>query len=408
MSKNGLYSDETLELVMTDAEIQACLKDFEEHLLEVERVFNTQSDVRGLGVHLDVSDLVNQTRRGRNYRSLLSFFSADRPGVLYREQILTAVDAIVSIIESPYNLGLILGALQSGKTTTALALQFAGPAVYLVTGQKIFPFYLTTSQNSHEEQFRNELAHFIKYYGGIDIVFEDRRCRLRNYIRGQRVDPVFAMSPSLDTYREVILHGNKHFHDIYKPATLDDLIHKRVRGQAIARLAESCQKMVRAGFTPLMIVDEPQFGASDRIFRVGGNTAVADCLLTQIEKKIRATIDADADRVKAIGLSATPFELHALQRVWTVFQRLGPTYRGFNDFSGNPIDSTVRIQPPDTLSVTTAAAQFNIAFLPKVNAAAYLRNRSFQSWARKIGYAGTWVQYRQDSSCSIPNIELVH
>ena len=84
---------------MTDAEIQACLKAFEDHLLEVERVFNTQSDIRGLGVHLNVSDLVNQTRRGRNYRSLLSFFSADRPGVLYREQILTAVDAIVSIIE---------------------------------------------------------------------------------------------------------------------------------------------------------------------------------------------------------------------------------------------------------------------------------------------------------------------
>jgi hypothetical protein len=29
---------------MTDAEIQACLKAFEDHLLEVERVFNAQSD----------------------------------------------------------------------------------------------------------------------------------------------------------------------------------------------------------------------------------------------------------------------------------------------------------------------------------------------------------------------------
>ena len=65
---------------MTDGDIQACLRAFEDHLLEVERVFNTQSDVRGLGVHLDVSDLVEQTRRGRNYRSLLSFFAADRPG----------------------------------------------------------------------------------------------------------------------------------------------------------------------------------------------------------------------------------------------------------------------------------------------------------------------------------------
>src|SRR5262249_52794135 len=143
------------------------------------------------------------------------------------------------------------------------------------------------------------------------------------------------------------------------------------------------------------IVDEPQFGASDRIIRVGGNKKIADCLLTQIEKEIRATIGADADRVKAIGLSATPFELHALKRVWTVFQRLGPTYRGFNDFGGQPIDSTARIQPPDTVSVTAAAAQFNIPFLPNINSSAYLRSRSFESWARKIGYSGTWVQYKQ-------------
>jgi hypothetical protein len=154
--------------------------------------------------------------------------------------------------------------------------------------------------------------------------------------------------------------------------------------------------MVKAGFTPLMIVDEPQFGASDRLIQIGGNRTVIDCLLSRIEKEIRATIGADADRVKAIGLSATPFELHSLQRVWKVFQRLGPTYRGFNDFGGRPIDPSVRIQPPDSLSVTDAAAQFKIPFLQRVNASAYSRSTSFQSWAKKISYTGTWMQYRQD------------
>ncbi|MDH3581181.1 MAG: hypothetical protein OEM91_11220, partial [Hyphomicrobiales bacterium] len=192
-----------------------------------------------------------------------------------------------------------------------------------------------------------------------------------------------------------MLQGNRHFHDIYKPATLDDLIHKRVRGQAIRNLARSCQKMVKAGFTPLMVVDEPQFGASDRIIRIGGNSTVVDCLLSRIEKEIRSKIGADADRVKAIGLSATPFELHALQRVWTVFQRLGPTYRGFNDFGGQPIDKSVQIQPPNTLSMSDAALQFSIPFLPYVNPTAYSRSRSFLTWARKIGYTGTWQQYKQ-------------
>ena len=69
-----------------------------------------------------------------------------------------------------------------------------------------------------------------------------------------------------------------------------------------------------------MVVDEPQFGASDRLIRVGGNRKTVDCLLTQIDKQLKTSLGADADKIKAIGLSATPFELHAVQRVWTVLQ----------------------------------------------------------------------------------------
>jgi hypothetical protein len=138
-----------------------------------------------------------------------------------------------------------------------------------------------------------------------------------------------------------------------------------------------------------------------------GNTDGRDSASAQIiEKEIRGTIGADADRVKAIGLSATPFELHSLQRVWKVFQRLSPIYRGFNDFGGKPIDPSVRIQPPDSLSVTKAALQFRIPFLQKVNASAYSRSTSFQSWAKKIRYSGTWVQYRQDCVKAIRDLVM--
>jgi hypothetical protein len=385
-------------------ELQA--QTFVDHLNTVARAFNDRADELGLGVRLDVSDLVELTLSGRNYRHILGYFADERPGVLYEQQIVTAVDAIVQIIESPHNLGLILGALQSGKTTTALALQFAGPAVYLTTGQRLFPFYLTTSQNSHERQFRTELAHFMKYYGGIDVVFDDRRCNLRNYVAGRKIDPAFDMSPNLDTYRDVVLDGDDEFQDIYKPASLSDLIHKRVRGEAIPRLALACRRMVRAGFSPLMIIDEPQFGASDRIVRIDGEETIADCLLTQIEKKIAELLGDDADRVKIVGLSATPFELHALKCVWTVFQRLGATYRGFNDFGGTPVDSTVAIEPPDTISVSSAAVRFNIPFLPMVNPTAYSRSTSFDRWARKIGYSGTWEEYRQECAAAMRELVL--
>jgi hypothetical protein len=41
-----------------------------------------------------------------------------------------------------------------------------------------------------------------------------------------------------------------------------------------------CQSAVQfRALTPLMIVDEPQFGASDRIIQIGGNRTVVDCLL---------------------------------------------------------------------------------------------------------------------------------
>jgi hypothetical protein len=86
----------------------------------------------------------------------------------------------------------------------------------------------------HSAKFRIELANFIKYYGGIDVVFEQRRCRLKNYIRGQQIDAAFELTPSLDTYREVILQGNQHFHDIYKPAMLS-CNHYLMRGRETVR-----------------------------------------------------------------------------------------------------------------------------------------------------------------------------
>ena len=65
-----------------------------------------------------------------------------------------------------------------------------------MTGLRVFPFYLTTNQNSHQEQLRNELA-LIKCYGGIDVVFDGLRCTLKKYIKGHSPDPIFNMSPNL-------------------------------------------------------------------------------------------------------------------------------------------------------------------------------------------------------------------
>ena len=56
--------------------------------------------------------------------------------------------------------------------------------------------------------------------------------------------------------------------------------------------------------------------------------------------------------------------------------------------------------------MSDAATRFNIPFLPNVNPTAYSRHRSFLTWARKIGYAGTWQQYKQDCVDAIRELVL--
>ncbi len=51
-----------------DANFQDQCTAFVEHLDDVVAAFNQQSDARGLGVHLDATDLVTRTRLGRTHR----------------------------------------------------------------------------------------------------------------------------------------------------------------------------------------------------------------------------------------------------------------------------------------------------------------------------------------------------
>ena len=51
--------------------------------------------------------------------------------MLHDSQLMTALECVGEILTAPQQNGLVLGAMQSGKTTTSLGLQFAGPIIYL-------------------------------------------------------------------------------------------------------------------------------------------------------------------------------------------------------------------------------------------------------------------------------------
>jgi len=156
------------------AEVQRRLNEYVEHLETIARVFNDHARGLGLGVRLAAQGAIQAVRNGTGLTRAMRF--CDRPddsGVLHDAQLMTALNCIGELLTSPQHNGLVLGAMQSGKTTTSLALQFAGPMVYLLTGRCLYPVYLITSHTSQEDQTKIEIARFLDFYGELSVEVDD-------------------------------------------------------------------------------------------------------------------------------------------------------------------------------------------------------------------------------------------
>lgn len=384
----------------TPAAAQAQLADkvetYVRHLEHLVQVFNARALEIGLGVRLDATRAINA---GRSFSSIAKIFRflerKDDSGVLHDEQLRTAVDCVAQMLVEPKRNGLILGAMQSGKTTSSLALQFAGPVIYLLTGRRMYPIYLVTSHTSQQDQTEIELQAFLEYYGDVEVVIdEDRRCSLVDYAGDLKLDIVFLASSTLEAYRTHVLRNALPY--VYTGPRPEDFIHRRVHGAGVRRIAELCQSAHRQGFSPLLIIDEPQFGASDRmVVDEDGNTARRACVMTQIFESIEEELGDDAHDHVFVGLSATPYELIDLERVWVVKQYLSPNYVGFNFFVGDTIDEAVVTKPPTTLGFTEFGARYKLPFFGKVDLAAYDASPAgFQRFAKKHGYTRSQDAYR--------------
>jgi hypothetical protein len=382
---------------LTAEGVKAKIAEYVAHLERIERAFNEHAGERGLGVRLEAKGAVAAIGHGTGVARVMRFADrVDDTGVLHDAQLMTALDCIGELLTAPQNNGLVLGAMQSGKTTTSLALQFAGPIVYLLTGRCLYPIYLITSHTSQEDQTKQEIARFLDFYGELAIVVdEEHRCTLIEYVRQQiKVDPVFIFSPTINTYREHVLKSA--LTDTFMGPRIDDFVQRRVQGESIKRVANLCRNANAKGFAPLLIIDEPQYGASDRLVKVEDTFERRPCILLQIFDRIDEALGEDAPDRVFIGLSATPFELHDIEAVWTVRQYLTSAYTGFNYFGGRVIDANADVTPPRTITFESFGNEIKQPFLGDVSLAAYdAEPQVFARFAQKTGYSGTQHQYRK-------------
>jgi uncharacterized protein YjaG (DUF416 family) len=372
--------------MVTTSELNKALIQYSDHRSKVCQVFNDHAKRRNLPIKITASG-----QKAPLAAQAVAYVSrgSDDTGIIHEEQAKTAVECLFQLWRDEKRQGLVLGAMQSGKTTTSLTLQWAGPALYLLTGQRTYPFYLISSQTNHADQTKIELQKFLSYYGDLEFEVSDSKTKFKGDI-----DAVFDISPTLATYRDHVLKDA--IEDVHAVVSLDEIVHRRVHGKrGVQQIAGLYRRAVAGGYRPLMIIDEPQFGAGDRVVVDSSGTRRAPCLLTQIFQRIEDAIGSDRKDHWFVGLSATPFELNDLSNVWRVRQYLSPAYSGYNFFGGDTISDNVAVNPPTTMGLTEFATWTKVPFVANISMRAYDGSDAvFQRFADKIGYTNDQEQYQ--------------
>ena len=376
---------------MESHEVEKAIEEYKAHLRDTALTFNSAAEENNLPVRMHPAKAIAVIDMGIGLAEIAHYWSLHEEfGIVHDTQTKTAVECIVKIINDPTQRGHIVGAMQSGKTTTSLALQWVGPILYLLRGLRVYPFYIISSQTGHEDQTNTELERFFIYYGNVEFVAAPETTSFLDALPNS----LFARAPNLSNYRRHMLAGAEK--DVLDIPRLEDLVYRRVGGnQSLTRIVERSKRATDRGYNPLMIIDEPQYGASDPVSTDDG--ARRKCVLAQIFDRVEEALGTTRESHWFIGISATPFELNDLNRLWEVRQYLTPEYSGFNYFNGKPICEGVDIKPPETLSLTTFGEQIKVPFLAKVSMSAYDKSDAFQRHARKIRYEQTQGEYRRET-----------
>lgn len=329
------------------------IAEVQSHVIDFSNWFNDAAIKAGLGISLNPEDVIANLKTSFP-ADLNSLARSIKEHGVHKEQVQTAVQAIAQTLQNPGQSGIVLGALQSGKTGTAFMTLFAAPIHYLKSKISYVPLFMTTNQNSHLSQTQRGMRAFFKLYGNITITSNGESRSLLDYYAESGTDLAAAgdeATTSLNEYTNKIVESIDPTRD---PVDLlvKEMTVKRVPRDISGRVRSYCNRAREAGHAVMLIVDEPQYGASGQTMRKG---EPVPCLLTRTFQEIDPEFFSPDSPNFMVGLSATPFDTAILSRLWKVKQKLNSSYVGPNVFGGERIDPTVITQLPTVLSFNEIA-----------------------------------------------------
>lgn len=285
---------------------------------------------------------------------------------LHENQIRTLV---AMMIESSLELtkpGVIVGPMQSGKTGLALAIAlFMAPLMYQLAGVKFFPLFLSTHLDVHAEQTKKEFEAVLSLYGDLEIevssgritpgeyynlinVLEDHyRDHASGFTTEADLDAVYDQEPSPRAYRNVIMRDK-----LTQSADDIQIVYNRRNGRQVDLLRKRMADLIEAGFSLLLLVDEPQYGASGPLTPIPGKLDLfgrqkfKGVVIKQIMNDYIDDLLSQDGRHMAIMVSATPFDTAQMAGTWTQLSYLSPNYVGYNCWQGQKIDENVWLRTP--------------------------------------------------------------
>lgn len=307
---------------------------------------------------------------------------------LHENQIRTLV---AILIESSLELtkpGVVIGPMQSGKTGLSLAVAlFMAPLMYQLAGVKFCPLFLSTHLDVHAEQTRQEFEAVLSLYGDLEIEVAGGRITPSDYYNlvnvmedhygdhasgfatEDGIDPVYEADASPRSYRNVIMRDK-----LTQSADDIQIVYNRRNGAEVAKLRKRMADLQADGFSLLLLIDEPQYGASGELTPLYqpngeaktdkfGRQKFKGVVIKQIMNDILDDLLSEEGKNMAIMVSATPFDTAEMAGTWTVRSYLSPNYIGYNCWAGSKIDETVWLRTPTLRSfsdVATACANDDI------------------------------------------------
>src|SRR5580704_12529564 len=156
----------------TENELNSTVDDFIAHLREITSAFNEYAGIKGLPVVMNPLKAIENLKSGINLHRVFAFWSNSEGGMGVAF-VKTALDCFYELCTKKIICGHIIGSPEEVRMATSLALQWAGPIFYQLTGKRIIPLYLIDDRKSSLDQLKREENRFLNFYGDIELELTD-------------------------------------------------------------------------------------------------------------------------------------------------------------------------------------------------------------------------------------------